>query len=112
LFLPIWVQKDWDDGWSTFGGGGCELNRGGEAKDFCLAGWVLTKKILPELQLGAELVHQIPTTKGGHSSTGLGAGFTYDVTEHWHLLGYLGPGLQNTAQTSQLSWYAAVLLTF
>lgn len=26
--LPIWIEKDWDK-WSAFGGGGCEVNRGG-----------------------------------------------------------------------------------
>jgi hypothetical protein len=26
LFLPIWLEKDWG-AWSTFGGGGCEINR-------------------------------------------------------------------------------------
>jgi hypothetical protein len=111
LLVPFWVEKDWDD-WSTFGGGGCEINRGGDAKNFCLAGWALTRQVLPELQIGAELVHQTPSTKGGRSSTGIGAGVKYDLTDHYHLLGSFGPSLQNTNQTSQLSWYAAMLFTF
>ena len=28
LLLPLWLEKDWGD-WSAFGGGGCEINRGG-----------------------------------------------------------------------------------
>jgi hypothetical protein len=64
LLLPVWFEKDFGD-WSTFGGGGCEINRGGDAKHFCLAGWVLTRKVLPELELGAELVHQTSAVKGG-----------------------------------------------
>jgi hypothetical protein len=111
FLLPLWLEKDWGD-WSTFGGGGCEINRGGDAKDFCLAGWALTRQVLPELQLGAELVHQTPSSKGGRASTGVGAGFKYDLTDNDHLLGYFGPSLQNTNQTSQFSWYAAMLFTF
>jgi hypothetical protein len=111
FLLPLWLEKDWDD-WSTFGGGGCEINRGGDAKNFCLAGWALTRQVLPDLQLGAELVHQTPSSKGGRSSTGVGAGVKYDLSDNYHLLGYFGPSLQNTDQTSQFSWYAAMLFTF
>jgi hypothetical protein len=111
LLLPIWLEKDRGD-WSTFGGGGCQLNRSGDAKNFCLAGWALTRQVLPALQLGGELVHQTPSLKDGRSSTGVGAGFKYDISDDDHLLGYFGPSLQNTHQTSQFSWYASMLFTF
>jgi hypothetical protein len=111
FLLPLWVEKDWDN-WSTFGGGGCELNRGGGSKDFCQAGWVLTRQILPELQLGAEIVHQTADTEGGHASTTLGVGLRYDFSDNLHLLGYVAPGVQNAAQTARWSWYASVLFTF
>jgi acyl-CoA synthetase (AMP-forming)/AMP-acid ligase II len=29
VLLPVWAGKNWDK-WSTFGGGGCVINRGGE----------------------------------------------------------------------------------
>lgn len=111
LFLPLWLEKDWDK-WSAFGGGGCELNRGGGSQNFCQAGWVLTRQILPNLQIGAEIVHQTADTKGGRASTGLGVGVRYDINNNFHLLGYVGPGLQNTAETARYTWYASVLLTF
>lgn len=111
FLLPLWLEKDWGD-WSTFGGGGCQINRGGDAKDFCLAGWALTRQVLPDLQLGVELVHQTADTKGGRASTGVGGGVRYDLTENYHLLASFGPGLQNTTQTAQLSWYASILFTF
>jgi hypothetical protein len=111
FLLPLWLEEDWDD-WSTFGGGGCELNRGGGSKNFCQAGWVLTRQILPELQLGTEIVHQTADAVGGHPSTGIGVGLRYDVSDNFHLLGYAAPGLQNAAQTARWSWYASVLFTF
>jgi hypothetical protein len=111
LFLPLWLEKDWGD-WSTFGGGGCELNCGGGSKDFCQAGWVLARQVLPDLQLGAEITHQTADTKGGHASTALGVGLRYDLSANLHLLGYAAPGLENAAQTARWSWYASVLFTF
>src|SRR5262249_23863217 len=104
-------EKDWD-GWSAFGGGGCEINRGGDAKNFCLAGWALIRQGLPELQIGAEMVHQTPSKKSGRSSNGVGAGGKNYLPDNYHLLGYVGPSLQNTNQTSQFSWYTAMLFTF
>ena len=111
FFLPVWLEKDWGD-WSTFGGGGCELHRGGGSQDFCQVGWVLTRQIRPDLQVGAEIVHQTADTKGGRSSTGVGIGVRYDINDNFHLLGYLGPGLQNPSETGRYSWYASLLLTF
>jgi hypothetical protein len=111
LLLPLWLEKDWGD-WSSFGGGGCTINRGGTARDFCMVSWALTRQLLPNLQLGAEIVHQTADTKGGRVSTGIGVGVRYDVSDTWHLLAYAGPGLQNAAETARYSWYASVLLTF
>jgi hypothetical protein len=111
LLLPLWVQKD-IGAWSTFGGGGCVINRGGDSQDYCLMGWALTRRVLPNLTLGAEIVHRGADVKGGQVSTGVGAGFIYDVNERVHLLAYAGPGLQNAAATSQYSWFSSVLFTF
>jgi hypothetical protein len=111
LLLPIWVQKDWDSGWSTFGGGGCVINSD-SSKNSCLAGWVVTRKILPKLQLGLELFHQTADSSGTPASSSLGVGVTYDVSATYHLLGYVRRGIQNTNETDQYSWYAALLTTF
>lgn len=111
LLLPVWVGRSWDD-WSTFGGGGCAINRGGSSQDYCLMGWALTRRVLPNLMIGAEIVHQTADTKGGRASTGTGVGLIYDVSDNLHLLAYGGPGLQNAAETARYSWYTSVLFTF
>jgi hypothetical protein len=111
LLVPVWLQKDFGS-WSTFGGGGCVLNHGGgEARNFCVSGWALTRQIQEKLQIGAELVHSTADTRGGHASTGVGAGVRYDLTDHYHLMAYAGPGLQHAAENGEYSWYAAILLT-
>lgn len=111
LLLPLWLGRNWGD-WSTFGGGGCVINRGGDSQDYCLMGWALMRRILPDLQIGAEIVHQGADSKGGRVSTGMGAGLIYDVNDNVHLLAYAGPGLQNTAETARYTWYSSFLFTF
>jgi Putative MetA-pathway of phenol degradation len=110
LLLPVWLEKDWDK-WSTFGGGGCQINRGGDSKDFCMAGWALTRQVTPNLQLGAEIVHQSADTKGGNSSSQFGVGLRYDLNDHYHVLAYVGPSIQNAA-SDDYAWYTSFLLTF
>jgi hypothetical protein len=111
LLLPIWVQKDWSNGWSAFGGGGCVISSG-NAQNFCETGAVLTYQLLPKLQVGAELFHQTADTAGTPASTSLGLGVRYDLNDNYHLLGYVRRGIQNTNETDQYSWYASVLFTF
>jgi Putative MetA-pathway of phenol degradation len=111
LQLPLWLEHDADP-WSTFGGGGCEINHGDDAKDFCLLGWALTRQITPHLQLGAEIVSQSADTKEGRATTQIGAGMRYDLNENLHVLAYAGPGLQNIAETQRYAWYTSLLLTF
>ncbi len=111
LLLPIWVQRDWGSGWSTFGGGGCTISAR-RAQNFCMAGGVLNYQVLPKLQLGAELFHQTADGNGTPASTSLGVGARYDLNETYHLLGYVRRGIENTTETDRYSWYAAVLFTF
>jgi len=111
LLLPIWLGRTWGD-WSTFGGGGCELSRGGDSQNFCLMGWALTRQVLPDLQIGAELNHQTADTRRGRATSGIGAGVIYDLNDHYHLMGSVGPGIQNAGDTNRTSWYTALLITF
>lgn len=111
LLIPIWLGKNWAN-WSTFGGGGCALNRGGDSKDYCVAGWALTRRLRSDLQLGAELYYRSADTKGESASTTLGFGATYDFSARFHALGYVGSGLKNAAETGRTLWYASLLFTF
>jgi len=110
LLLPVFVERTWGD-WSTFGGGGCTLNRGGDSEDFCQVGWVVTRQVMPALNLGVEVYHQGADTKGGKASTGVGVGAIYDLNDNYHLMASFGPGIQNAAETNRYTWYAALLFT-
>ena len=111
LFVPIFAQKDWGD-WSVFGGGGCTINPGRSSQDFCQAGVVVARRIVPALQLGLEFYHFTPDQKGGRQSTGIGLGAIYDLTENYHLMASAGPGIQNADATNRTSWYVALLFTY
>lgn len=50
--------------------------------------------------------------QGGLITTSLGVGARYDLNDNFHLLAYLGRGVQNTGQTDQLNWYTSILFTF
>lgn len=109
--LPFWAEKDVGK-WSLFGGGGCVLNRTRDTRDFCFAGWAVTREVLDGLRLGVEIYHQGADQAGGRVSTDLGGGLTYDITEHYHVMAYAGPGLENAAQTGRQDFYTAILFTF
>jgi hypothetical protein len=111
LLLPIWLEKDWGE-WSAFGGGGCEINRGGVSQNFCLMGVAVTRQFTTKLQLGLEVFHQTPDSQGGLATTSLGVGLRYDLNNNFHLLDYLGRGVQNAEQTDQFNWYTSILFTF
>ena len=72
----------------------------------------MTRQVSSNLQVGLELFHQTPDTQGGEVTTSLGAGVKYDLSDNFHLLGYLGRGIQNTEATDRFNWYTAVLFTF
>ena len=111
LLLPIWIGRSWGD-WSTFGGGGCTIDHGGDSRNFCQVGWALTNEIAPGLQIGAEVYHQTANMIGGRASTGLGLGATWDLNDNLHLMASAGPGIQNAAEADRYTWYAALLVTF
>ncbi len=100
FFLPIWIGRDLGR-WGTFGGGGCAINRGGDSQDFCMLGWAVTYKVRDNLEIGAEIYHQTPDAKGSRATTGVGAGVRYDVSDTFHLVGAIGPGIQKSSQALQ-----------
>src|SRR5262249_3826904 len=108
LLLPVWIGRDFGK-WSTFGGGGCELNQGDGDKNFCLGGWALTRAVSDRLRIGGEAFHQTADAEDGKSTTSVGVGATYDVSAKYHLLTYANHDVSGVDRTS---WYAALLFTF
>ncbi len=111
VFLPLWLGRTWND-WSSFGGGGCAYNNGGDARNYCVVGWVVARQLSSTFQLGAEIFRQTADSVGSGDSTAIGTGLRYDVSPLLHLMAYVNTGIQNSSDTQQYSWYSAVLFTF
>jgi hypothetical protein len=111
VFLPVWLQKDFDP-WTTYGGGGYWSNPGAGNRDYWFVGWLLQRQITDNFALGAELFHQTASTVGGKDTTGFNGGAIYDITEHYHILLSAGRGLQNAPTTNEFSYYLALQNTF
>ncbi|HET9819172.1 MAG TPA: transporter [Rhodanobacteraceae bacterium] len=110
LLLPLWLQRS-SGAWTVFGGGGCEIHRGGDSRDFCMLGAAFTCQVNERFQIGTEVYHQTADTRGGVASTDFDVGATYDLGPHFHLMASAGPGLQNRSRTDRVVWYAALLWT-
>jgi len=111
LFLPIWLQRDFGK-WSSFGGGGCALNHGGDSRSYCTVSWAMAYQLRPDLQLGGELVYQGADTQGLAAALSTGAGLRYDLSPRFHLLAYASADLRESGDTERYSWYASLLITF
>lgn len=101
--LPLWVQKSYGP-WTSYGGGGYQINRAPGMKDSLFAGWLLQRQMTKRWTLGAEIYHQESQTVGGRQSTFVDAGGYYNVRQNLsflfmaghtvtgerHTVGYLG----------------------
>lgn len=111
VFLPIWLQKDFDP-WTVYGGGGYWINPGFGDKNYTFVGVALWRKVTDALAIGAEVFHQTSSGDGIKDSTGFNVGTTYDVSDNWHLLASVGTGAWNRTTTNQISYYLGLQLTF
>lgn len=103
-FLPVWAQKSWGS-WTSYGGGGYDINPGDGNRNYWLAGWLLQRKLTDTFTFGGELFHRSADTAGGSDSSGFNLGGSYDLSARDHLLASVGRGFQNAGSTNEFSWY-------
>jgi hypothetical protein len=96
--LPLWVQKSYGS-WTTYGGGGYEINHAPGMKDSLFAGWLLQRQISKRLVLGTELYHQEAQSVGARQATFVDYGGYYDVRENLSILFMLGHTVTGERQT-------------
>ena len=87
--LPVWVQKSHGP-WTTYGGGGYQINHAPGMKDSLFAGWLLQRQVTKRLVLGAEVYHQETQSVGERQATFTDAGGYYNFRENLSLLFMLG----------------------
>ena len=105
--LPIWAQKDFGP-WALFGGGEYVVNPGAGNRDWTLEGIALARDIGRKWNLGAELYHQSSDSDDGRSTTGLGLGITYALSEKWSLIGSGGPLIEHRSTAGRYAFYLAL----
>jgi hypothetical protein len=109
-FLPVWLQKSFDDDkWTTYGGGGYWLNNTDGAKNHWFFGWELQRKINDHLALGGEIFHQTSDAEGALDRTGVNLGAIIDLNEHHHILFSAGRDIQGPVT---FTYYLGYQLTF
>ena len=110
VFLPLWAEKDFGD-WSTFGGGGVDINPGPGNRNFTLVGWALTRQVTKKLNLGVELWRESPNRIGAASLTALAGGVVWQLSKHYALMGTAGPGLQGDRRAGPAVFYLSLQYT-
>jgi hypothetical protein len=110
LFIPVWLEKDFGK-WSTFGGGGYDVNPGVGQRNYTFAGWAVTRSFGEHLNLGVEIYHQTPSISGGTALTNLGFGAIYQMTKHWAVMASGGPGLERPSRSGASAFYISLQFT-
>jgi len=108
VFLPLWLQKTVGS-WMSYGGGGYWINPGAGNRDYWFVGGLIQNQVTKTLALGAEVYHQTQQTVGGKPSSQVNAGFTWDLTDNYHILASAGPSIRGPRGYQT---YAAFQLTF
>ena len=108
VFLPVWLQKSFGT-WTTYGGAGYWINPGAGNRNWWFTGWLIQKKVRPNLTIGAEVFHETAQSIGGESDTKANLGVIWDLDETRHVLASVGPTLQGP---SGYQAYLALQFTF
>jgi len=106
--LPLWIQKSFGP-WTTYGGGGADLNSAPGQRDHPFGGWLLQRNFGTHLTLGGELFAQGQDTDDDKGFAALNFGGSYNVNEHFSLLFSAGHSIAGDRHTL---WYFGLYWTW
>lgn len=110
-FLPVWIQKSWDD-WHTYGGGGYWVNRAPGMASHWYFGWALMNDVTERLTLGGEAYHATDQRPLENSSNGFNIGGIYKFDQHNRLLFSAGRAVVEISSQNSYSTYIAYSLSW
>jgi len=110
-FLPLWVSKSFG-AWIPFGGGGYWINPGPNNRDWLFAALGVVRVINDTWSLTGDVFHATSSKIGLRDQTGFDVGARVNITDHHHIIFTVGRGLENAAQTNEITSYLAYMLTF
>jgi hypothetical protein len=96
--LPVWLQKTYGP-WTTYGGGGFQINHAPGMKDSAFAGGLVQRQLTKKLVLGGEYYYQQAQSVGGREQSGLDAGGYYNFLENLSLLFMAGGSVHGESHT-------------
>jgi hypothetical protein len=96
--LPVWLQKTHGP-WTTYGGGGYQINHAPGMKDSAFAGWLVQRQITKKLVLGTEAYYQQAQSVDAREQTGMDFGGYYNFRENLSLLFMAGRSLHGESHT-------------
>jgi hypothetical protein len=108
--LPVWMQKSFG-AWTSFGGGGYNINPGAGNRNFYSYGWALQRQLDDRLALGLELFGKTRDSDDGRASTALGLGGIFDLSRDWHLVGSFNTRIAGGQASDYFSYNLALKWT-
>jgi hypothetical protein len=103
-YLPVWVQRRYHE-WTTFGGGGYQINGGTNRDNTWAGGWGVLYDATPKLQLGGEIFGQTASLAGSHGTVGFNLGGVWQLANGHAFLFSAGKGLRNVAVENEASLF-------
>ncbi|HSN17425.1 MAG TPA: transporter [Gammaproteobacteria bacterium] len=107
--FPIWFEKNWSGGWSSYWGAGWTLNRAAGQRDYFYGGWQFQKQLTGRWNLGAEVYSQGASGTDAAGWTALNLGGAYQLAEHAAIIFSFG---HSFAGASQALGYLGIDLTW
>lgn len=95
VLLPVWLQKDFLNGTSLFGGGGYTINPGHGNRNYWQAGLAVTHELNKTISAGVELTREGSDADYATPETSAGAGFVARLSGRYALLFSGGPTWAN-----------------
>jgi hypothetical protein len=102
--LPLWAQKSWG-AWTTYGGGGVNLNSAPGHRDNPFGGWLVQRDFGENLSLGGEFFAQGRDLDSDKGFVAVNFGGEYRFTEHFSVLASAGHSIAGQEHTL---WYFAI----
>jgi hypothetical protein len=95
--FPVWFEKNWGAGWSSYWGGGWTLNRAPGQRNYFYGGWQLQKQLTDTWNLGGEIYSQGATGVDAAGWTALNLGGGYKLSPHASLIFSFGHSFAGTS---------------
>ena len=96
--LPVWLQKS-HGRWTTYGGGGYEINHAPGMRDSIFAGWLVQRQFAKRLVLGTEYYYQQAESLDSQGQSDLDVGGFYNFRENLSLLFMIGHSVHGERHT-------------